>query len=96
MPGATVATYTVAPESLDGYASWWPSTEDVVVWPSPFVLPPWLAAWWSSFAGIETPYLLSIHEQEQLVGLAPLMRRGSEARLMGDNDLCDHLDSSPA
>jgi CelD/BcsL family acetyltransferase involved in cellulose biosynthesis len=92
MPGATVATYTVAPESLDDYAAWWPPTEESVVWPNPFVLPPWLTAWWPSFAGIQTPYLLSIRAKERLVGLAPLMRRGPEARLMGDNDLCDHLD----
>ena len=93
MPDTTVASeYTVKPESLDSYAAWWPASEDSVVWPSPFILPPWLAAWWPSFAGNWAPYLLSIKESGRLVGLAPLMRRGAEARLMGDTDLCDHLD----
>ena len=93
MPNTTVASeYTVKPESLDSYAAWWSVSEDLVVWPSPFVLPPWLSAWWPSFAGDWAPYLLSIKEAGRLVGLAPLMRRGAEARLMGDDDLCDHLD----
>jgi CelD/BcsL family acetyltransferase involved in cellulose biosynthesis len=82
----------VEPESLDGYAAWWPVCEDALVWPSPFMLPPWLAAWWPSFPGGQTPYLLSIHDAGQLVGLAPLMRRGPEARLIGNTDVCDHLD----
>ena len=87
-----VQAYTVAPESLDDYAAWWPPAAHSMVWPSPFVLPPWLAAWWPFFADTQAPYLLSVREQEQFVGLAPLMRRGPEARLMGNNDLCDHLD----
>jgi CelD/BcsL family acetyltransferase involved in cellulose biosynthesis len=61
-------------------------------WPSPFVLPAWLAAWWPHFAGGHEWYLFSVHVQKQLVGLAPLMRKGAVARLIGDIEVCDHLD----
>ncbi len=82
----------VQAESLDGYAAFWAPTRGDLEWPGPFVLPQWLGAWWPRFGAGREPYLLSIRSRGELVGLAPLMRAGDEVRLMGDADLCDHLD----
>jgi CelD/BcsL family acetyltransferase involved in cellulose biosynthesis len=61
-------------------------------WTCPFILPGWLAAWWPHFSTGWKPYLFSVHHQGSVVGIAPLMRRGRLARLIGDGDVCDHLD----
>jgi CelD/BcsL family acetyltransferase involved in cellulose biosynthesis len=92
VPGAAWAGAVVQPETFDSYAACWGAPGSSLVWPGPFMLPPWLAAWWAAFGGDHAPYLLSIRGEEGLAGLAPLMRRGREVRLMGDTDLCDHMD----
>jgi CelD/BcsL family acetyltransferase involved in cellulose biosynthesis len=92
MPSTRIPTYTVQAETLESYATCWTLRDHALVWPGPFMLPPWLTAWWASFAGDHTPCLLSIHNRNQLVGLAPLMRKDREVQLVGDVDLCDHLD----
>ncbi len=83
---------TVQAETLESYAAYWPPEDSSLVWPGPFGLPPWLSAWWAACGQGWTPYLLSIRVDGRLAGLAPLMRRGREARMMGSPDLCDHMD----
>ena len=79
-------------ETLESVAAYWQGGENALTWRCPFVLPPWLSAWWPLAAGDWSPYILSGHCHGQLAGIAPLMRKGPEARLMGDADVCDHLD----
>jgi CelD/BcsL family acetyltransferase involved in cellulose biosynthesis len=79
-------------ETLESVAAYWQGGALALAWRCPFVLPPWLSAWWPLAEGDWSPYILSVHCQGQLAGIAPLMRRESEARLMGDADVCDHLD----
>ncbi|MEE4111293.1 MAG: GNAT family N-acetyltransferase [Desulfobacteraceae bacterium] len=79
-------------ETLESVAAYWQGGAPALAWRCPFVLPPWLSAWWPLAEGDWSPYILSVHCQGQLAGIAPLMRRGGEARLMGDADVCDHLD----
>ena len=82
----------VQSESLEACATLWARSKESLPWPGPFVSPPWLAAWWSHFGAGRSPYLLSIRNHGAFVGLAPLMREGAEAHLMGEADVCDHLD----
>ena len=86
----------VRAETLESYAAYWPSEDSSLVWPDPFGLPPWLSAWWAACGQGWTPYLLSIRVDGRLAGLAPLMRRGREARMMGSPDVCDHMDFAVA
>ncbi len=83
---------TVQAETLASYGAYWPLEDSSLVWPDPFGLPPWLSAWWAACGQGWTPYLFSIRVDGRLAGLAPLMRRGGEARMMGSPDLCDHMD----
>lgn len=82
----------VQTETLESVARYWQGGEHGLKWTCPFVLPPWLSAWWPIVDGDWSPYILSVYHQGQLAGIAPLMRKGHEARLIGDADVCDHLD----
>ena len=86
-PGSSVHT-----ESLDSIAAYWRQGEQDLPWCCPFVLPAWLKAWWTSFSGDWKLNLLSVRNRGHLAGVAPLMRRGHQVRLIGDADVCDHLD----
>ena len=70
----------------------WKDPTCTLAWNCPFVLPPWLNAWWPLADPDWSPYILSVRHQGEVVGIAPLMRRGQQARLIGDADVCDHLD----
>ncbi|WP_372678308.1 GNAT family N-acetyltransferase [Desulfosarcina sp.] len=79
-------------ETLESMATYWKGSEHALKWSCPFVLPPWLSAWWPLADGEWSSYVRSIYHQGQLAGIAPLMRKGRESRLIGDADVCDHLD----
>ena len=69
---------------------------DGLDWTSPFVTPPWLEAWYQSFAQNEELLVLQISAERKVLGIAPLMVEGRVARLIGSPDLCDHGDLIPA
>jgi CelD/BcsL family acetyltransferase involved in cellulose biosynthesis len=89
---ASLTADHVQSETLDSYAAYWQGRNNGLLWPSPFALPPWLASWWPHFSGDYTLYLHSVHHAGGLAGLAPLMRRDRQARLVGDTAVCDNLD----
>jgi CelD/BcsL family acetyltransferase involved in cellulose biosynthesis len=62
------------------------------MWDCMFVLPPWLAAWWHIFGAGLTPALRAVRHEGQVVGLAPFVIEGEQARFMGSSDVCDFLD----
>lgn len=63
-------------------------------WPSIFVLPVWLSTWWSTFGDDYELFIRSVHQEGQVLGIAPLMlnKNGDEAYLIGSADVCDYLD----
>jgi CelD/BcsL family acetyltransferase involved in cellulose biosynthesis len=79
-------------ETLEHMAAVVQSGTNHLSWTCPFILPAWLSAWWTHFSRDWTTCLLSVHHQGEVAGMAPLMRRGRVARLIGDGDVCDHLD----
>ena len=79
-------------ESLAGVADLRQRHGKALNWSCPFVLPAWLEAWWRHFAGEWRAEMRSVWHQGALAGIAPLMRRGREMRLIGDKEVCDHLD----
>jgi len=60
--------------------------------PSPFVLPGWMRAWHEVFAPQAELWIRSFYEGGDFVGVAPLLVENRTARLIGDADVCDHLD----
>ena len=61
-------------------------------WNCLFVLPSWLKVWWRNFGRESQLRVLSIRRAGRLIGIAPLQINADRARLIGDKEVCDHLD----
>lgn len=59
---------------------------------APFVLPGWMRAWQEVFAPRASLRIRALRMAGRIVGLAPLLVEDGTARLIGDADVCDHLD----
>lgn len=78
--------YSVAAETFESLAG------RRLGWPFPFVQPGWMRAWQEVFAPQAELWIRSFQEGGDIVGVAPLMVENRTARLIGDTDVCDHLD----
>jgi CelD/BcsL family acetyltransferase involved in cellulose biosynthesis len=81
----------VTAETFDSLAAIQSDPRSSLRWANPFVLPLWMEAWWRSF-GRGRPDILAVRRRGEPVGVAPLMIQGDTARLIGDVNVCDHLD----
>ena len=79
-------------ESFDSLSSYWLDPENPLRWDCLFVLPAWLQVWWSVFGAELAPYICVVRDREQLIGIAPLLVEGEEARFLGGPDVCDYQD----
>jgi CelD/BcsL family acetyltransferase involved in cellulose biosynthesis len=84
--------YIIREESLDSVCSSRGVSEFDLNWPSVFVLPWWLKAWWQVFNGEGGLYLREISEDRKILGIAPLVVKGDTASFIGSIDVCDYLD----
>ncbi len=62
------------------------------MWDCIFVLPPWLDVWWHEFGSEAELYLGAVRKGGTIIGIAPLLLRGTEASFIGSADVCDYLD----
>jgi CelD/BcsL family acetyltransferase involved in cellulose biosynthesis len=85
-------TFTVTEETFDSLASYWLNPGYPLEWDCLFVLPGWLKVWWGVFTNGSAPYLSAVRDKDKLVGIAPLLVEGEEARFIGDPDVCDYQD----
>jgi CelD/BcsL family acetyltransferase involved in cellulose biosynthesis len=83
---ASAGAWSVAEETFDSLA------DRRLHWPFPFVLPGWMRAWQEVFAPQAELWIRSFQENGRIVGVAPLQVANRTARLIGDADVCDHLD----
>ncbi len=77
-------------ESLDNLDSY--ARQKELVWPVPFILPPWLKAWWSVFGEGSELYLRTLYDGSSAIGIAPLRIKDNTALFIGDTDICDYAD----
>ncbi len=84
--------YTVTEETFDSLNAHWLDAENPLDWGCLFVLPGWLKVWSSVFSNGSFPYLYAIRDEGDLIGIAPLLIEGEEARFIGDPDVCDYQD----
>ena len=75
--------------ALDGFLH---NSERGLHWPHPFSLPLWMKTWWESFDTKFEMLLLSVWENDQLLGLAPLIVKDDRGLMLGSADVCDYLD----
>ena len=85
-------SYTVKRESFDSLASYWAIPSHSLRWNSPFVLPAWLKVWWQELGTGAELHLNTIRQEEEVIGIAPLLVREGKASLIGSADVCDYLD----
>lgn len=62
------------------------------MWNCLFVLPEWVKAWWSEFRDDAALDILSVTQQKEVLGLAPLQIKGHTASFIGDVNVCDYFD----
>jgi CelD/BcsL family acetyltransferase involved in cellulose biosynthesis len=84
--------YTVTQETFETLNSLWLDREDPLEWDCLFVLPGWLKVWWSVFSNESSLHISAVRDKEKLIGIAPLLIKGEEARFIGDPDVCDYQD----
>ena len=84
--------YAVTNETFETLSSYWRASKDPLQWDCPFVLPPWLKAWWTTFGAGWAPRIMGVRQGAELIGIAPLRVLEGEARFIGDPDVCDYLD----
>lgn len=83
---ATTRAWSVAAETFESLAGLG------LHWPFPFALPGWMRAWKEVFAPQAELWIRSFQEGGDIGGIAPLLVENRTARLIGDADVCDHLD----
>ena len=84
--------YTVTTETFDTITAYWSDPAHQLKWDCLFVVPGWMKVWWQILGSGLEPHLCSIRHNDKLVGIAPLLFQGGEARLIGSPDVCDYLD----
>ena len=84
--------YTVTQETFESFHALWLDRKSPLEWDCLFVLPGWLKVWCNVFSDESSPYIIAVRDKEKLIGIAPLMVKGEEARFIGDPDVCDYQD----
>jgi CelD/BcsL family acetyltransferase involved in cellulose biosynthesis len=79
-------------ESFEDIFSYWRQSSYALRWDCPFVLPPWLKAWWNTFGSASEIYLCAVRHGQDLIGLAPLRIIGQSAAFIGSTNVCDYQD----
>ncbi|MFC1945597.1 GNAT family N-acetyltransferase [Chloroflexota bacterium] len=86
----------VTGETLESFNTYFLNKDTGLIWSSLFILPSWLEVWWQTLSsGDEETCLLSVRDDDALIGLAPLMRRGGTICFLGNTDVCDYQDFIP-
>ncbi|MCG6918928.1 MAG: GNAT family N-acetyltransferase [Deltaproteobacteria bacterium] len=84
--------YTVTQETFESFHALWLDRKSPLEWDCLFVLPGWLKVWCNVFSDESSPYISAVRDKDKLIGIAPLMVKGEEARFIGDPDVCDYQD----
>ena len=84
--------YTVTTETFDTITAYWSDPDHKLEWDCLFVVPGWMKVWWQTFGTGWEPHLCSIRDNDELIGIAPLLFQQDQACLVGSPDVCDYLD----
>jgi CelD/BcsL family acetyltransferase involved in cellulose biosynthesis len=91
-PERVSAAGAVAAETFESVSNRLKAAGDALVCATPFVLPGWMKAWQEVFAPQADLWIRSFRHGAEWVGIAALRVEEHTARLIGDADVCDHLD----
>ncbi len=84
--------YIITQDSFSSLSSYWADSRYNLNWGSIFVLPAWLNVWWQEFGTGAELYLGAVRQDNEVIGIAPLLVREGKASIIGSADICDCLD----
>src|SRR4030042_1270676 len=85
-------SYSIIESSLKDLNAYRSDLGQTLPWPSVFMLPEWMQAWWQVFGADVKPCIHIVKDGEKVIGIAPLMTQNNTACLIGNTDVCDYLD----
>ena len=84
--------YTITRENFASLTSYWAGSTYELNWEPVFVLPVWMETWCQVFGSATEAYLGVVRQEEEIIGIAPLVISDRTASIIGDADVCDYLD----
>jgi CelD/BcsL family acetyltransferase involved in cellulose biosynthesis len=85
-------SYHVIEESFQSLLACHEETKDRLRWNPLFMLPSWMQVWWQVFSPQSRLHLLTIREDERVLGVAPLQVVDGTASMVGGIDVMDYAD----
>ena len=92
IPGSMGTGNRIRQVSLMELSTLWSNSSLDLEWQCLFTLPAWLVPWWSCFGSHHKAQSIVIEDEDQIIGVAPLMIQGTTAELIGSHNVCDYLD----
>ena len=83
---------SVQPESFESIWSQWEEILPSCATDTVFLTPWWQKTWWDNFGEGYCARILSVKEDDELLGIAPLMASGGSLMFLGDKELSDYFD----
>lgn len=85
-------SYTVTSESFKSLSALYGDPGLRLKWEPLFVIPVWLEVWWRVFGGNRDLSVCAVRQDNELIGIAPLMVNDGSASIIGSADVCDYMD----
>jgi CelD/BcsL family acetyltransferase involved in cellulose biosynthesis len=89
---ATSQVLTVEKMTIESLFDVCNSTDTSLEWTCPFIHPAFMKSWWNHFRKNRKLLVLGIKENDELLGIAPLMEQSGCARFIGSPEVCDYQD----
>ena len=86
-------TLTVHAEPMEQVRAEWIGLLEGCAEQIPFVTPAWQQLWLQHFQGEKQLQVLTVRDGERLIGVAPMLRHGTDAEFVGHYSICDYLDA---
>jgi CelD/BcsL family acetyltransferase involved in cellulose biosynthesis len=87
-----MSPYAIRVETLADMEHHQSSPQSGLDWNCLFVLPFWLQAVRRHLGGPGEPHIVTVHDGDRVVGIAPLSVEDQTARFLGNPDVCDYQD----
>ena len=84
--------YSVRAEGIEAIQEEWERVLPSCSTNTVFVTPWWQQVWWRHFGDGQELHILSVRDEDEVAGIAPLMLNDGVLSFVGDKDLFDYLD----
>lgn len=85
-------SYSVTEQTLERLEDIRKETKNIIQWQPLFQLPVWLSVWYEVFAHSTNPLILTVADDDSVIGVAPLLVEDKTASIIGSANVCDYFD----